>query len=70
MSTRIIYAVIQRRVLSRLSIREKQRLLFTILMNLGMADIAPAAYMIESVTQHADGTVVITGKPRSAQLVI
>ncbi len=69
MSPRFIYAAMQRRVLSRLTIAEKQRLFFTIVLNLGMADIAPAAYTIELVTQHDDGTVVIIGKPRSAQCV-
>lgn len=69
MSTRVMYTAMQRRVLLRLTIAEKERLLFTIVTNLGMADIAPAAYTIESVTQHDDGTVVITGKPRSAQFV-
>ena len=67
--SRIIYATIRRRVLSRLTIAEKERLLFTIVTSLGMADIAPAAYRIESVTQHDDGTVVITGKPRPTQFV-
>jgi hypothetical protein len=69
MSTRVMYIAIQYRVLSRLTIAEKQRLFFTIVTNLGMADIAPAGYRIESVMQHDDGTVVITGKPRFAQFV-
>ena len=69
MSTRIIYKIVQHRVLSRFTIAEKERLFFTIITNLGMADLAPAAYIIKSVTQNADGTVVITAKPRSAQLV-
>jgi len=70
MSTRIIYTLIQHRVLSRLTIAEKERLFFTLITNLGMADITPAAYIIESVTQDADDTVVIIGKQRgSVQLL-
>jgi hypothetical protein len=65
-STRLIYAMILSRVLSRLTIAEKERLFFTIIINLGMADLAPAAYIIDSVTQNADGTVMIIGKKRAS----
>jgi hypothetical protein len=68
MSTRVIYRIVQHRVLSRLTIAEQERLLFTIITNLGMADIAPAAYIIDSVTQNADGTVMIIGKQRASAL--
>jgi hypothetical protein len=62
---------VQNRVLSRFTIAEKERLFFTIIINLGMADLAPAAYIIDSVTQNADGTVMIIGKKRgSVQLTI
>ena len=64
MHTRTIYKILQYRVLSRLTIAEKERLLFTIITNLGMADLVPAAYMIDSVTQNPDGTVMIIGKQR------
>jgi hypothetical protein len=68
MPARSIYRIIQHRVLSRFTIAEKERLFFTIVTNLGMADIAPATYLIDSVTQNADGTVLIIGKQRASAL--
>jgi hypothetical protein len=66
MPTRIIYRIVQYRVLSRFTIAEKERLFLTIITNLGMADLAPTAYIIDSVTQNADGTVMIIGKKRGS----
>jgi hypothetical protein len=64
MSTRMIYKMVEQRVLSRFTMAEKERLFFTIITKLGMADIVPAAYIIKSVTEYQDGTVIIVGKRR------